>query len=125
MLPYITMPIQKSELPVTYKLSICQSQIIDSYSVQIGYLSLGGIDITIPKNSKNIIILKEGRISPIIKGLPQPHINYIEQEMGLYSLFTQEDIPSPPQPQFNDQHWYLHFDGTSSFEGNSESTFLY
>jgi hypothetical protein len=32
-----------------------------------GYLSLDGSHLSIPKNGKNIIVLREGRISPYIE----------------------------------------------------------
>jgi hypothetical protein len=34
--------------------------------------------MSLPNNGKNIIVLKEGQISPYIESLPQPHVNYVE-----------------------------------------------
>jgi hypothetical protein len=36
-----------------------------------GYLSLDGTHLSIPQNGKNIIVLREGRISPYIESVPQ------------------------------------------------------
>jgi hypothetical protein len=43
------------------------------------------------KNGKNIIVLREGRISPYIDSFPKPHVNYIEEDPGVYSNFLEED----------------------------------
>jgi hypothetical protein len=56
-----------------------------------GYLSLDGTDLFIPHNGKNIIVLREGRISPYIESVLQPNVNYIEEDLGLYSIFAEED----------------------------------
>jgi hypothetical protein len=57
-----------------------------------GYLSLDEIHLSIPQNGKNIIVLREGRISPYIESVPQPNVNYIEEDLGVYSIFVEEDI---------------------------------
>ena len=56
-----------------------------------GYLSLNRTHLSIPWNGKNIIVLREGRISPYIESLPQPNVNYIEEDLGVYSIFVEED----------------------------------
>jgi hypothetical protein len=43
--------------------------------------------MSLPKNGKNIIVLQEGRISPYIERVPQPHVNYIEEDISVYSIF--------------------------------------
>jgi hypothetical protein len=43
-----------------------------------GYISLDGTHFFIPRNGKNIIVLREGRISPYIERAPQPNVNYLE-----------------------------------------------
>jgi hypothetical protein len=53
-----------------------------------GYLSLDGTHLSIPWNGKNIIVLREGRISPYIESVPQPNVNYIEEDLGVYSIFS-------------------------------------
>jgi hypothetical protein len=55
-----------------------------------GYLPLNWTHLSIPWNGKNIIVLREGRISPYIESIPQPNVNYIE-DLGLYSIFADED----------------------------------
>jgi hypothetical protein len=56
-----------------------------------GYLSLDGTHLSVPWNGKNIIVLREGRISPYIESIPQPYVNYIEENLGVYSIFVEED----------------------------------
>jgi hypothetical protein len=56
-----------------------------------GYLSLDGTHLSIPWNGKNIIVLREGRISPYIESVPKPNVNYIEEDLGVYSIFVEED----------------------------------
>jgi hypothetical protein len=46
-----------------------------------GYISLDGTHLSIPRNGKNIIVLIEGRISPYIESVPQPNVNYIEEDL--------------------------------------------
>jgi hypothetical protein len=43
-----------------------------------GYLSLDGTHFSVPRNGKNIIVLREGIISPYIESIPQPNVNYLE-----------------------------------------------
>jgi hypothetical protein len=56
-----------------------------------GYLSLDGAHLSIPRNGKINIVLREGRISPYIESVPQSSINYIEEDVGVYSIFAEED----------------------------------
>jgi hypothetical protein len=56
-----------------------------------GYLSLDGTHLSVPQNGKNIIVLREGRISPYIESVPQPNVNYIKEDLGVYSIFTKKD----------------------------------
>jgi ribonuclease HI len=67
---------------------------------------------------KNIIVLREGRISPYIKSVPQPNVNYIEEDLGVYSIFSEEDNISMEQTDLDDGMWHMHFDGSCSNEGN-------
>jgi hypothetical protein len=66
-------------------------QVIDipmrNYSILLGrywqaltseYLSLDGTHFSVPQNGKNIIVLREGIISPYIESIPQPNVNYLE-----------------------------------------------
>jgi hypothetical protein len=91
-----------------------------------GYLSLDGSHLSIPKNGKNIIVLREGRISPYIEKVPQPNVNYIEEDMGVYSIFVDEDDAPLEQPEdYDDGMWHMHFDGACSSEGNIAGIILY
>jgi hypothetical protein len=56
-----------------------------------GYLLLNGTHLSIPRNGKNIIVLREGRISPYIENVPQSSVNYIGEDLGVYSIFAEED----------------------------------
>jgi hypothetical protein len=56
-----------------------------------GYLSLDGTHLFVPRNGKNIIVLRDGRISPYIESIPQPNVNYVEEDLGVYSIFSNED----------------------------------
>jgi hypothetical protein len=48
-----------------------------------GYLSLNGTHLSIPWNGKNIIVLREGRISPYIEIFPRQNVNYIKEILVL------------------------------------------
>jgi hypothetical protein len=90
-----------------------------------GYLSLDGSHLSIPKNGKNIIVLREGRISPYIESVPQPNVNYIEEDMGVYSIFVDEDDMFLEPTDYDDGMWHMHFDGACSNEGNDAGIILY
>jgi ribonuclease HI len=91
-----------------------------------GYLSLDGSHLSIPINGKNIIVLREGRISPYIEKVPQSNVNFIEEDMGVYSIFNDEDDTSLEQPyDYEDSMWHMHFDGACSNEGNGVGIVLY
>jgi hypothetical protein len=83
-----TLSIQVIDMPVRN-----YSIILGRYwkSLKGGYLSLDGTHLSVPRNSKNIIVLREGRISPYIESVPQPNVNYIEEDLGVYSIFVEED----------------------------------
>ena len=83
-----------------------------------GYLSLDGTHLFVPQNGKNIIVLREGRISPYIESVPQPNVNYIEEDLGVYSIFVEEDNIPLEQIDLDDGMWHMHFDGPCSNEGN-------
>jgi len=90
-----------------------------------GHLPLDGTHMSISKDGKNIIFIREGRISPYIEGLPQPHVNYIEEDINVYSLFTEEVLPPSPKDHKDDQVWNLRFDGASFNEWNNVWIVLY
>jgi hypothetical protein len=37
------------------------------------------------------LVPREGRISPYIERIPQPNVNYIKEDLGVYSIFSYED----------------------------------
>jgi ribonuclease HI len=90
-----------------------------------GYLSLDGTHLSIPQNGKNIIVLREGRISIYIESIPQPNVNYIEEDLGVYSIFVDEDNTTLEQIDIEDGMWHMHFDGSCSNEGNRAGIILY
>ena len=53
-----------------------------------GYLSLDETHLSIPWNGKNIIVLREGVISMYKESIPQPNVNYVEEDLGVYSIFA-------------------------------------
>ena len=65
-----------------------------------GYLSLNETHLSIPRNGKTIIVLREGRISPYIESAPQPNVNCIKEDLGVYSIFSKEDNISLEQNWF-------------------------
>jgi hypothetical protein len=46
--------------------------------------------MSLPKNGKNIIVFQKGQISPYIERVPQLHVNYIEEDIDVYSIFLKE-----------------------------------
>jgi ribonuclease HI len=83
-----------------------------------GYLSLDGTHLSIPHNGKNIIVLREGRISPYIESVPQSSVNYIEEDLGVYSIFVEEDNIPLEIIDLDDDLWHMHLDGSHYNEGN-------
>jgi ribonuclease HI len=74
---------------------------------------------------KNIIVLREGRISPYIESVPQPNVNYLEEDLGVYSIFVDEGDTMLEPVDFDDGMWHMHFDGSCSNEGNGANIILY
>jgi len=89
-----------------------------------GYLSLDGTHLSIPRNGKNIIVLREGRISPYIESVLQSSVNYIEEYLGVYSSFAEEDNIHLENIDLDDDIWHMHFDGSCSSEGNGVGIIL-
>jgi hypothetical protein len=96
----------------------------DWKALTCGYLSLYGTHLSVPWNGKNIIFLREGRISPYIESVPQPNVNYIEENLGVYSIFFEEDNIPLGQINLDDDMWHMHFDGSCSNEGNGARIIL-
>jgi ribonuclease HI len=101
--------------------------LVSSYSIILGrylqaliggYLLLDGKHLSIPRNGKNIIVLREGRIPPYIENVPQSSINYIEEDLGVYSIFVEEDNVPLEKIDLDNDIWHMHFDGSFSSEGN-------
>jgi ribonuclease HI len=90
-----------------------------------GYLSLDGTHLSVPRNGKNIIVLREGRTSPYIESIPQTNINYLEEDLGVYCIFADEGDTTLEQIDLEDSMWHMHFDGSCSNEGNGVGIILY
>jgi hypothetical protein len=63
----------------------------DWQALTSGYLSLDETHLSIPRNGKNIRVLREGIISPYIENVPQSSLNYVEEDLGVYFIFAEED----------------------------------
>jgi hypothetical protein len=117
-----TLDIQVIDMPVrNYSIVLGR----DWQTLTGGYLSLNGTHLSIPQNGKNIIVLREGRISPYIESVPQPNVNYIEEHLGVYSIFVEEDNAPLEQIDLDDGMWHMPFDGSCSNEGNIFGIILY
>ena len=90
----------------------------DWKSLTGGYLSLKETHLSLPRNGKNIIVLREGRISPYIESVSQSSVNYIEEYLGVYSIFVEEDNIPSERVDLDYYLWHIHFDGSCSNEGN-------
>jgi hypothetical protein len=83
-----TLSIQVIDMPVSNYLIILGR---DWQDLMSGYISLDGTHLSFPRNGKNIIVLREGRISPYIESVTQPNVNYVKEDLGVYSIFAKED----------------------------------
>jgi ribonuclease HI len=90
-----------------------------------GYLSLDETHLSVPQNGKNIIVLREGIISPYIESMPHPNVNYMEEDLGVYSIFADEDNTTLEQINLEDGMWHMNFDGSYPNEGNIAGIILY
>jgi hypothetical protein len=90
-----------------------------------GHISLDVTHLSIPRNGKNIIVLKEGIILPYIESVPQPNVNYIEEDLGVYSIFSEEEKNTLEQIELDEGMWHMHFDISCSNEGNKAGIILY
>jgi ribonuclease HI len=117
-----TLNIQVIDMPVS-NYSIILGR--DWQALTGGYLSLDGTHLSVPQNGNNIIVLREGRISPYIESVPQPNVNYLEEDLGVYSIFVDEGDTILEPIDFDDGMWHMHFDGSCSNEGNGADIILY
>jgi hypothetical protein len=116
-----TLNIQVIDMPIS-NYSIILGR--DWQALTGGYLSLNGTHLSIRQNGNNIIVFRKGRISPYIESVPQSSVNYIEEDLGVYSIFAEEDnIPLEIINLDNDM-WHMHFDGSRSNEGNGDGIIL-
>jgi ribonuclease HI len=116
-----TLSIQVIDMPVS-NYSIVLGR--DWKALTGGYLSLDGTHFSIPHNGKNIIVLREGRISPYIESVLKSSVNYIEEDLGVYSIFVEEDNIPLERIDLDDYLWHIHFDGSQSKEGNEVGIIL-
>jgi hypothetical protein len=75
-----TLNIQVINIPVS-NYSIILGR--DWQALTSGYLSLDGTHLSVRRNRKSIIVLREGRISPYIESIPQPNVKYLEEDLGV------------------------------------------
>jgi hypothetical protein len=54
-----------------------------------------------------------------MESLTQPNVNYIEEDLGVYSIFAEEDNVPFEQIDLDDGMWHMHFDGSCSNDGDS------
>jgi ribonuclease HI len=52
-------------------------------------------------------------------------VNYIEEDLGVYSIFSEEDNTPLEQIDLDDSMWHMNFYGSSSNEGNKSGIILY
>jgi ribonuclease HI len=117
-----TLNIQVIDIPVS-NYSIILGR--DWQALKGGYLSLEETHLSVPQNGKNIIVLMEGRIAPYIESIPQPNVNYVEEDLGVYSIFFDEDKTTLEKIDLEDGMWHMHFDGSCSNEDNGAGIILY
>jgi hypothetical protein len=55
----------------------------DWQDLTCGYLSIDGTYMFVPWNGKNIIVLREEKISPYIESFPQANVKYLEEYLGV------------------------------------------
>jgi ribonuclease HI len=116
-----TLSIQVIDMPVrNYSIILGR----DWQSLTGGYLSLDDTHLSVPRNGKNIIVLREGIISPYIESVPQSSVKCIEEDVGVYSIFVEEDNIPLEGIDSNDELWHMHFDGSHSNEGNGAGIIL-
>jgi hypothetical protein len=89
-----------------------------------GYLYLDGLHLSIPKDGKNVIILREYRIPPYIEKFHQLNFNYVEESLGVYFIFIEEDDVPRKQFDYDDRFLHIHFDGACSSKGNGAGIIL-
>jgi ribonuclease HI len=52
-------------------------------------------------------------------------VNYIEEDLGVYSIFADENHTTLEQIDLDDGMWHMRFDGSCSNEGNKVGIILY
>jgi ribonuclease HI len=57
--------------------------------------------------------------------LNKPNVNYIEDDLGVYSIFFEEVNIPLEKIDLDDGMWHMHFDGAFSNEGNKASIIFY
>jgi hypothetical protein len=71
------------------------------------------------------MVLRVGTISPYIESVPQPNVNYLKEDLGVYFIFVDEGDTMIEPIDFDDGMWHMHFDGSCSNEGNGDKIILY
>jgi hypothetical protein len=117
-----TLNIQVIDIPVS-NCSIILGR--DWQALTGGYLSLDGRHLSIPQNKNNIIVQREGRVSPYIESIPQPNVNYLKEYLGVYYIFVDEGDTMLEPIDLDDGMWHMNFNGSCSNEGNRDDIILY
>ena len=123
------------EIRTTYNLQVMDMN-VSNYSIILGrdwqaltggYYSMDGSHIIVPKGPKNIIIYQEERIVPYVENPPWSEINFVEIDLGVYSIFdeTEEQSVNKSSDLVDNDIWYMHFDGASSKDGSGVGISLY
>ena len=59
------------------------------------YYSIDDTHFTILRVPKTIIIYREDQIVPYIENIRQPTVNFIEDKLDFYSIFSKEEMDTP------------------------------
>ncbi len=89
---------------------------------------MDGTHLIIPRGPKNVIVYREERIAPFIENLPQSSVNYLDEDLGTYSIFCEDESNSSPPLDIipkTDNFWSLYFDGAASQDGNGAGVYLH
>jgi hypothetical protein len=57
--------------------------------------------------------------------VPQPHVNFVKEDIGVYSIFLEDGSLVMKSLDPEDGIWHMHFDGACSNEGNRVGIVLY
>jgi len=76
-----------------------------------GYMSMEGTHIALPKARNKIIVLPQEYILLYIESVPQTHVSYGQDDIGIYNIFLEDDDLIPPPIDLNNGICNMHFEG--------------